>query len=137
MTSTHPVRRGQRYKRAILGLFAAGIVGFFTGMVVDQYLAGLVIYTVACLAGIAGTLYLQFGTSIQLYDEREQRVAQRASQAVVNVVAYVMLPVFIGIFLLDATGRYTMGSTVEGVLYAFSAFYLLWGVAFVIYNHRT
>ena len=136
MTETPPIRKGQRYRRLVLGVFALGIVALLGGMVVDQTLAGLVVYAAAAAAGILATLYLDYGTAIPLYDEREIRLYERASHATINLLAYVGLPIVIGIYLLDATGQYDIGPTLAGVIYAYSALGLLWGAVYLVYRLR-
>ena len=136
-TSRHPVQRGQQYRRAILGVFAVAVVGLAVGIALDRQLAGLVVYAAGCLTGVAGTLYLEYLSPVELYDERGRRHAERASDAVVNLFAYVGLPAFIGLFLADATGVYEFGATATGALYAFSAFYLVWGAVYVAVRLRS
>ena len=136
-TSRHPVQRGQQYRRAILGVFTVAVVGLAVGIALDRQLAGLVIYAAGYLAGVAGTLYLQYLSPVELYDERGRRHAERASNAVVNLFAYVGLPAFIGLFLADATGVYEFGATATGALYAFSAFYLVWGAVYALVRSRS
>jgi len=136
-TTTHPVQEGQRYRRMLLGLYAVAVVGFGAGVLLDQFLAGLVVYSLGALGGVVATLYLEFWSPVQLLDERDRRVHERASHAVVNLFAYVGLPTFVGLFLLDATGTYAFGPTASGVLYAFSGFYLVWGAAYVVLRRRT
>jgi hypothetical protein len=120
-----------------MAVFAVGIASFFVGMLLDRTLAGLVVYAVACLGGVAALLYLQFATSVQLSDEREQRLHERASGAVVGIVTYVGLPVIIGLYLLDNLGYYTIPPVVWGAIYAFSGFFLLWGVVYTVVRYNT
>ena len=136
-TSRHPVQRGQQYKRAILGVFTVAVVGLAVGIALNRQLAGLVVYAAGCLTGVAGTLYLEHFSPVELYDERGRRHAERASNAVVNLFAYVGLPAFIGLFLADATGVYELGATATGALYAFSAFYLVWGAVYALVRSRS
>ncbi|RXK48326.1 DUF2178 domain-containing protein [Halorientalis pallida] len=135
-TQEHPARRGQRYNRIIMAVFAVGIVSFFAGMLLDQTLAGLVVYAVACLGGIAALLYLQFASSVQLTDEREQRLNERASGATIMIAAYIGLPVVIGLYLLDNLGYYTIPPVVWGGIYAYSALFLLWGVVYTVVRYN-
>lgn len=136
MTEIPPIRKGQRYRRLVIGVFTLGIAALVVGMLVDQTLAGLVIYAAAAFTGILTTLYLEFGTAIPLYDEREVRLYERASHATINLLAYVGLPVVIGLYLLDATGQYAIGPTLAGGIYAYSALGLLWGAVYVVYRLR-
>ncbi|WP_246987515.1 DUF2178 domain-containing protein [Halorientalis marina] len=136
MSSTHPVRKGQRYKRLLLGLVAFGVVALFVGIGIVQNFAGLVVYA-AALGATGLTLYGQFSESITFSDERERRLNERASNAVVSLFSYVGLPTVVVLYLLDATGRYVVGPTVWGAIYAFSAFYLLWNAVYVAFRVRS
>jgi hypothetical protein len=121
----------------IAAVFGIGVASFFIGTWLDRAFAGLVVYAVACLGGIAALLYLEFASSVELTDEREQRLHERASGGLVSIVAYVGLPAVIGLYLLDAIGSYTIPPVVWGGIYALSVFYLLWGVAYLVVRYRT
>lgn len=137
MTQDNPVRSGQRYNRIITAVFAVGVVGFLVGMSIDRTFAGLVVYAVTGLGGVAALLYLQFASSVKLADEREQRLHERASGALVMILAYAGLPAVIGLYLLDAVGYYTIPPVVWGGIYAFAGLYLAWGVAYTVVRSRT
>jgi uncharacterized membrane protein len=137
MTQDHPVRRGQKYKRLLLGLVAVGVVALIGGMVIDQHLAGLVVYAVGALGALAVTLYGQFSDSITFMDERDQRLHERASNATVSVVSYVGLPTVVALYLLDATGRFEIGPALWGGIWTLSGFYLLWGVVYLGLRYRS
>lgn len=131
MNATHSIQRGQRYRRLIMGGMAVGVVAFLAGMLLDQVLAGLVVYAVAGVGGVAALLYLRFLSPVELTDERQVRLQERASNAVVCLFAYAGVPVWIGVFLLDATGHYEIGPTVAGSLYTFGTFYLVLGAVYL------
>lgn len=137
MTQEHPVRRGQKYKRLLLGLVAVGVLALFVGVGMDQRLAGLVVYAVGALGTLIVTLYAQFSDSVTFLDERDQRLHERASNTTISVVSYVGLPTIVVLYLLDATGRYVIPPIVWGGIYALSGFYLLWGVVYLGFRYRT
>lgn len=136
MTQRHPVQRGQHYNRIITAVFAVGFLSFFAGMWLDRTFAGLVVYAVTGLGGVAALLYLQFVSSVELVDEREQQLHERTSGFIVMLFAYVGLPAIIGLYLLDAIGYYTIPPVVWGGIYAFAGLYLSWGVAYLYYRYR-
>jgi hypothetical protein len=136
MTPEHPIRRGQRYNRIIMAVFGVGILAFFAGMLADQYLAGLVVYAIACLSGIGALLYFQFVSSVELGDERDRRLHNRTSGTVITVAAFVGLPIVIGLYLADATQYYTISPTVWGAIFAFAGLYLLWGAVYTVYRYQ-
>jgi hypothetical protein len=137
MTQDHPVRRGQRYSRIIVAVFAVGIASLLVGTAIGRTFAGLVVYAAACLCGVVALLYLQFASPVRLADEREQRLHERASGVLVSAVAYAGLPVIVALYLLDATGYYTIPPVVWGGIYAFSGLYLAWAVVYAVVQYRS
>lgn len=119
-----------------MAVFAVGIVSFFAGMLLDRTFVGLVVYAVTCLGGIATLLYLQFASSVQLSDEREQQLHERASGTAIMIATYVGLPVVIGFYLLDTLGYYAIPPVVWGGIYAYSALFLLWGVVYTVVRYN-
>ena len=136
MSTTHPIRRGKKYKRLLLGLVAVGVVAFVGGIAIDQYLAGLVVYAVGALGAIAITLYGQFSDSITFLDERDRQFHEQASHTTISLVSNVGLPTIVVLYLLDATGRYAISPTVWGGIVTLSGFYLLWGGVYLYYRYR-
>ncbi|AQL41832.1 hypothetical protein BV210_03480 [Halorientalis sp. IM1011] len=137
MTPTHPIRRGQKYKRVMLGFVAIGVLAFFAGMLIDQYLAGLIVYAVGAMGALVVTVYAEFSDAITFLDERDQRLHERASHATVSAVSYVALPIIVALYLLDAIGQYDIPPVVWGGIWVLSAFYLLWGAVYTVYRYRT
>lgn len=137
MTTTHPARRGQQYKRALLALVAIGVVAVFVGAEVDRYLAGLVVYAVAAVGAVGLCLYAQFSDTVTFLDERDRRLHERASHTVVSLLSYVGVPAIVGLSLLDATRRFEIPPAAEGAIWTFSGFYLAWGVVYLAYRYRS
>jgi uncharacterized membrane protein len=137
MTATHPANRGQHYKRLTIVLVAIGMASLLIGIEIGRNLAGLVGYAVCVLGILVVTLYGQFSDSVTLMDERERRLHERASNATVSLVSYVGLPSVVTLYLLDATGRYVIGPTLWGTIWALSAFYLLWGGVYTLFRLRS
>ena len=104
MTTTHPARRGQQYKRALLALVAVGVVAVFVGAEVDQYLAGLVVYAVAATGAVALCLYARFSDGITFLDERDRRLPPRRSHPPPPPGPFLGGPSQIALFLLLAHG---------------------------------
>lgn len=137
MTATSSIRRGRRYRRIVLGVFAAGIAALLVGTAIGRDLAGIVAYAVAVIGGIGATLYLQFDSSVTLQDEREEELGLRASNITFQLYGYLGLFVFVGLFLLDAVGRPSIGPTVETLLYAYAVITLTWGAVYTGLRYRT
>jgi uncharacterized membrane protein len=137
MTTTRPIQKGKRYRRLIYGLFTIAIVSFFIGMLIEQFLAGLVVYTVTGVGGIALTFYLQHRSSVSLEDEREQELGRRASSITFQLFGYLGLFAFITLFFLDALGRYSLSGTAETLLYAYAVITLTWGAIYTVLRYRS
>lgn len=137
MSSDHALQKGQRYNRIITAMFVVGIAAFFVGMLLDYTFAGLVVYAAACSVGVVGLLYLQFVSPVRLGDERDRRLHNRTSGTLITVVAFVGLPIIIGLYLLDAMGEFAITDWMWGAIWAFSALYLTWGAIFLWYRYRS
>jgi len=137
MITSASIRTGKRYRRVIIGLFAIGVLSLIAGEAVGYSLAGLVVYAVTVLTGVCMCLYLHFGTAIPLQDERERGLERRASNTTIYLFAYLGLPAFISLFLLDATGYYRMGPTAEVLLNGFAVLYLTWGGIYALFRYRS
>lgn len=136
MTATHPVQTGRRYRRFMLGVLAVGIVSLFVGIEFDQHLAGLVVYAAAVVVGFGVLLYARLDDSMALQDEREAELERRASHVTFQLFGYVGLFVFVGLFLLDATGQRALGATAETLLYAYAVISLTWGGIYLWLRYR-
>lgn len=114
-------RTRTRYRRIVYGLYAVGIVGLAAGFVLDRELVGSSVYVVGVWSGLLAELWIRRGSSVTFVDERDLELVRRASSYTIGAMAVVGLAVFPVLFVLDAAGRYTMGPTVAGALYVFSA----------------
>lgn len=136
MTSIHPIQQGKRYRRLIYGLIALGIVSLWAGMAIDRSFVGLVVYAVAVVTAFGMLMYVRFRSPISLADEREHELEKRASHVTVQLFGYIGLFAFIALFLLDATGRYVLGTVETTLLYAYAAITLTWGAIYVALRYR-
>ncbi|WP_435194850.1 DUF2178 domain-containing protein [Natronomonas sp. EA1] len=136
MTTTNPVQSGRRYRRLFFGIITIGVVAFLAAMLVGQFLAGLVVYTVAVVAGFALFFYVRFSDSLAMGDERENELERRASHLTFELFGYGGLFTFITLFFLDATGRYTLDGPAETLLYAFAVVSLGWGLVYAVLRVR-
>lgn len=135
-TTASPIQRGKEYCRRSWIAYGIGITALFLGVMFDQLLAGLVIYTAASLAGMAVSYYAHRNDSVKVTDEREEQLALRASHFTFWLYGYLGLFSFIALALLDATGTYEFPAVAEPLLYAYSAVVLTWGGVFTLLKRR-
>lgn len=137
MATTHPIQTGRRYRRAIYGLIVIGIVSLLGGLFLDQSLAGLLIYAVTIFGAVGLALFVQFGSSVELQDERERELGRRASNITFQLFGYLGLFTFVALFLLDATGRYELTTRTTTLLYAYAVICLTWGGIYTVLRYRS
>ena len=136
MTTTSPIRRGRRYRRAIYGLIAVGMAGLIGGVLLEQSFAGLVVYALTVLPAVALALFAQFASPVTLQDERERELERRASNITFQLFGYLGLFAFVALLLLDATGRYALTTRTTTLLYAYAAICLTWGGLYLVLRFR-
>lgn len=136
-TTASPIQRGKEYCRRSWIAYGIGITALFLGVVFDQLLAGLVVYTAASLAGMAISAYAHQQDSVTVTDEREEQLALRASHFTFWLYGYLGLFGFIALALLDATGAYEFPEFAEPLLYAYAAITLTWGGVFTLFKRRS
>lgn len=130
-------RRRRRYKLAIFGPFVGAIVAMFVGIAAGYELVASVLYLAGIVVGSAVLAYVRFATPVMLGDERHLRLERRASHVTITTVGWIGLAVFPVLFVLDAAGRYEFAGVSEGVLFAFSAQFLLWGAVYTVIRLRS
>lgn len=132
---TQTERARKRYYRVVNGFYVVGIVTLLLGLFTGFELIGSVTYLLGVVGGGASSVYLKRRASVPITDERDVRLARKASYATVRIYATAGLAVFPVLFVLEAADYYTFSPLVEGGLYAFSALGLLWGACYLAVKH--
>lgn len=130
-------RNQRRYGALVFGLYVVGIAGMIVGILLDYALAASVVYLTGLWGGFALSLWLHHGSSIQMADERDREIERRASDyTMLGVIGFTIgvLPV---VLVLEFTADYSFGSTVDGILYAFTAICVLYVASFFFTWHRS
>jgi len=131
-----PVAARRRWKRAIQGSYLGGSAAIFGGVALGYDLAGAVLYLLGVVLGTALWAIARFRSPVLLYDERDRRLERRASYWAFMIAAGAGLAGFPPLFVLEAAGYYVIEPPLEGVLYAFSALFLLWGACYGVVRSR-
>jgi uncharacterized membrane protein len=137
MTETQSVHAGRRYRQLMYGVIVLGVVSLFVSVRVNQYLAGLVVYAAAVVAAFGLYFYVRYSDSLAIADERERTLERRASHLTVQLLGFGSLFAFVALFILDATGRPSIGPTVETLLYTYTVFWVTWGVLRLWLKYRS
>jgi len=120
----------------MVAVIVVGALSLVVGAQVGLYLAGLVVYAVAAVAGFAIYFRVRYSDSLAIRDEREAELERRASHMTAEILGYGSAFAFIALFVLDAAGRPSVGPTVETLLWAFAAFALTWAAVYGWLRYR-
>ncbi|SDQ24846.1 DUF2178 domain-containing protein [Natronobacterium texcoconense] len=135
-TASSPERTRRRYERLVYGIFAIAIVGLLAGLVIGQQLAGTAIYLVGVWLGAVVAYLVPTVSNVRFYDERDERLVERASSLTMSVAFVVGISIVPALYVLGAAGYVTITETMWGGIYVASALFLLWGLCYGIVTHR-
>lgn len=131
--ATERLSRQRRYRRLMFGFVAAGVVlGLTLREVLDAPLLGEAAYWV----GIVGFLAVWWGTSVELFDERDRSLERRASHLTVSVFAVVLVVGASAARVLSYTDTYAVPSEVWAVLWGYVALFATFGLAYAWLRYR-
>lgn len=125
--------RRRRYKQLMYGSLIVGIVGLFVGSVVDQFLAGVVVYW----AGFVGMIGVWQFSPVDLYDERDTAIERKASDYTLGVFAFVLVVGAPGGIALEESGMLTLPPEFGGAMWALVAVYAVFGVIYTVFRRRS
>lgn len=125
--------RRRRYRRLSVGSLLAGMAGTFVAIAVGYPLVGIGLYWLGAL----GMLAVLWGAPIELFDEREQVLEQRASWATLNLFAVALIVVFPGLVALEEAGVYEMPTAVSTAMWGYVLLYAVFGVVYTAYRYRS
>lgn len=129
-------RNARTYRRAAYGSILLGTAALLIGSWIGLGLVGLVVYVLGVLGGFGLMAYVRRAESFSLADEREAALERRASHYTVSLFGAFGWVALVGASLLDATGYRVMSSVEETLLFAFAAFFLVWGVIYGLLRRR-
>jgi len=138
VTSTHDTsgQARRRYRLLVYGIVAAGVIGLFTGVLLEQRLAGTVVYLVAAWVGGGITFLAPRVSDATLQDERDYELHNRASGLTVGILTVVGLGTVPALYVLDAGGQFDIPETVWGAIWLGSSLFVLYAVCLGIVKRR-
>lgn len=121
------------YRRLMGACLAVGIVAYVMGVELGYVIPGTVVYW----AGFLGMVGIWKGTSIELYDEREQQIELEAGGQTLGVFAYVLVLGGPGLAAFESAGYYDAPPELWGAFYGYAVLYLVFGVIYTVHRHRS
>lgn len=130
--ATKRLSRARSYRQLFFGLIGAGVVLNVALRVLDYPLAAEATYLLGFLAAVA----VWRGTSLTLFDERDEAIERRASQLALSASALVLIFGASAARVASATGVYDVPAAVHGFLYGYVAVFVTFGLAFAYVRSR-
>lgn len=133
---THSGLTRQTYRRLVYAIIGVGILGLFAGFILDQHIAGTVIYLLGAWIGGAIAFITPKLSSAKLQDERDQELHNRASGLAMGISMVLGLSLIPALYVLDAGGYVNLSGAPGGAILTASALFLLYGVCFGVVQRR-
>jgi uncharacterized membrane protein len=115
----------RRYRRLFVGCLLVAVTGFLVGDALGYPVAGVGVYW----AGVAGMLAVWKGTSLEVFDEREQALDRRASHVTLTLAGIALIVGAPGQVVLAELG-YELPLVVEGALWGLTAQFVVFGAVY-------
>lgn len=125
--------RQRRYRRIYYASVAVGVGGFLAADYLGYPLVGVAIYW----AGILAMVGVWKGTSLQLFDEREVALEERATRTALNLLAFVLILGVPALTVLQEVGYLTITPRMSGMIWGLLTPYVVFGVVYVVYRYRS
>lgn len=123
----------QRYRRLFYASIAVAVGGFLAGIYLGYPLVGVTVYW----AGILAMLGVWKGTALQLFDEREIALEERASRDSLNLLAFPLILVVPALSVLQEIGYFEITPRLSGMIWGMLTPYVVFGVVYAVYRYRS
>lgn len=120
------------YRRLMVGLVLGGAGAALVLRTLDYPVLGEALYWV----GIVGFLAVWKGTSLTLFDERDEELERRASHVTLALVAVVGVVAASAARMVPRFTAYTVRAELRGALYAFMLLFGTFGVVYLWLRYR-
>jgi len=131
--ATKRLSRRKRYKRLMNGLLIAGILALWTGIYLDQFLVGVLLYW----AGFFGMLAVWRFSPVTLYDERDTAIERTAGDYTLSVFGFVFVLGAPGGLALEEGGLVDLPAAFDGAMWTLFAIYAVFGVVYTVLRRRS
>ena len=132
-------KKRQQYRRWSNYSLWGGIFALFAAVAVwVVYPDPTVVYagTILYWLGFFGMLGIQYGTEIDLEDERQDEVASKAGAVTLGIAAVVGVLLTPAAVAVDATGVYDVAPEFWGIIWTFVGLFVVFGIAHTYYDHH-
>jgi len=131
--ATKRLSRRKRYKRLMNGLLIAGILALWTGIYLDQFLVGVLLYW----AGFFGMLAVWRFSPVTLYDERDTAIERTAGDYTLSVFGFVFVLGAPGGLALEEGGLVDLPAAFDGAMWTLFAIYAVFGITYTVLRRRS
>lgn len=120
------------YRRLMVGLVLGGVAAALVLRTLNYPVLGEALYWV----GIVGFLAVWQGTSLTLFDERDQELERRASHVTLTIVAVVGVVAASAARMLPRFTAITVPAELRGALYGFMFLFATFGAVYLWLRYR-
>lgn len=121
----------RRYRYLFWASLVIGVLGFLVGSSLGYPIVGVGVYW----AGVLGMIVIWKGTSIQVFDEREQALDRRASHITLTIVGLALIIGGPGGVIVTELGH-EIPPVLDGALWGYTAQFVLFGIVYLWIRYR-
>jgi len=133
-SGSNPLARQRFYRRLLTGLLVGGVA---LGLVLREGLGYPLLGEAIYWLGVIGALAVWLGTSMPLFDERDNALERRASQLTLALFAVVLVLGASSARVLSYTTTYEVPAAIWTVLWGYVALFGVFGVVYLGLRYRS
>lgn len=122
----------KRYRWGYFGSVVAAVIGLWIASLAGYPIVGVLLYWI----GIGAMFVLLFRAPVQLFDERDQRLEQRAASLTLNTVAIAGIIAIPGAVALQEAGIIEIPKWTMGAILGFVGLFVVFGIYMIYLSRR-
>jgi tellurite resistance protein TehA-like permease len=126
------IAQRKRYRRGYFGSVVAAAIGLWVALLAGYPIVGVLFYW----TGIGTMFVLLFRAPVQLFDERDQRLEQRAASLTLNTVAIAGIVAIPGAVALQEAGVIEIPKWTMGAILGFVGLFVVFGIYMIYLSRR-
>ena len=126
------IAQRKRYRWGYFGSVVAAVIGLWVASLAGYPIVGVLLYW----TGIGTMFVLFFRAPVQLFDERDQRLEQRAASLTINTIGIAGIVAIPGAVALEEAGFVDLPAWTAGAGLGFVGLFAVFAIYMVILSRR-